>query len=150
MDELTSRPLLRAAYDYWSDRCAGRPMPARRDLDPVDIPRLLPYVILVDVLSEEPLDMRYRLIGTAVRDRIRIDMTRTRLLDVPGQGPGSVVWDTRARCVQTRAPVYDDQTPYVGPSEYVRRVRQGHLPLSEDGRVVNMIMTVVDFEEFRR
>jgi len=29
-------------------------------------------------------------------------------------------------------------------------VRQVPLPLSEDGRVVNMIMTVVDFEEFRR
>ena len=150
MDEVTSRSLLQSAYDYWNQKRGDRPMPARRDLDPVDIPRLLPFIILVDVLSCDPLDLRYRLIGTAVRDRIRIDLTHQRLQDIPGQGAGSVVWETRARCVETCAPVYDEQTPYVGPSEYVRRVRQVHLPLSSDGRKVDMILTVVDFEEFRR
>src|SRR5271163_2944830 len=54
---------LRAAYDYWRRIAAGKAMPCRRDLDPADIPRLLPHVMLVDVLADGRY--RYRLIGTA-------------------------------------------------------------------------------------
>jgi hypothetical protein len=138
---------LRTAYEYWDERRAGRTMPARADVDPSDIPALLPFVILTDVLCQDPLEFRYRLIGTAICDRIKRDYTGWRLMDLPHQRPGSVVWDTRARCVETRAPVFDAALPYVGSHVRVRNVRQLHLPLSADGSNVNIIFTVVEFDE---
>ena len=49
-------------------------MPSRRDLDPCEIPQLLPYLILVDVFSDPP-DFRYRLIGTQIVAQSRRDFT---------------------------------------------------------------------------
>jgi len=56
-------PIVFEALNYWESKLNGRRMPARRDFEPVfEIPHLLPWVILVDVLRE-PLDFRYRVIG---------------------------------------------------------------------------------------
>lgn len=58
-------PLFVELLDYW-DRCRnGRPMPARADINPAEIPALLPYLGLLDVLPTAPR-FRHRLIGTAV------------------------------------------------------------------------------------
>lgn len=139
---------LKASWDYWQSKRAGRSMPARADLDPpLEIPRLLPWIILTDVLLRDPLDFRYRLIGTAIRDRIAGNYTGMRLMELPHQRPGSRIWDTRSECVRTKAPVLDNQLPYVGPSDLVRAVRHLHLPLSDDGRSVTMILTAVEFDE---
>ncbi len=54
--------VLGTLHGYWLSRCQGRPFPPRADIDPVDIPALLEYLMLVDVL-DEPLDFRYRLVG---------------------------------------------------------------------------------------
>ncbi len=55
---------LQDAYTYWRAKAAaaGRDLPGRADIDPTEIPRLLPDVMLVDVLPEGRY--RYRLIGT--------------------------------------------------------------------------------------
>jgi hypothetical protein len=49
-------------HAYWRHKATGRPMPCRADLDPIEIPQLLPHVMLVDVLRSSRY--RYRLIGT--------------------------------------------------------------------------------------
>lgn len=56
-----------ALYDYWVERCAGRPMPRRADIDPVDMPEHLPGLLLIDVegVSARGLGIyRYRVVGT--------------------------------------------------------------------------------------
>jgi hypothetical protein len=45
---------LRVAYAYWEAKRDGRLMPSRSDIDPTDIPKLLPYVTLIEVLSPIP------------------------------------------------------------------------------------------------
>ena len=55
-------PRLREAHDYWRSKVRGRAMPRRADLDPTEIPQLLPDDMLVDVLPQGRY--RYRLIGT--------------------------------------------------------------------------------------
>lgn len=57
---------LRQLYDYWDGRRGDRLMPARADLDPVDIPSLLPNLILVDVERGARVRFRFRLYGTNV------------------------------------------------------------------------------------
>lgn len=58
-------PLLRRLFLYWSGKRAGRDLPSRQDIDPIEIgPEVLPHIMLTDVLDSGRL--RYRLAGTAV------------------------------------------------------------------------------------
>jgi len=53
---------LQGALDYWRRQSDGKAMARRADIDPTDIPKLLPHVMLVEVLPSGRY--RYRLIGT--------------------------------------------------------------------------------------
>jgi|SRR4051794_11536253 hypothetical protein len=138
-------PIVFEALNYWESKLNGRRMPARRDFEPVfEIPHLLPWVILVDVLRE-PLDFRYRVIGTGIAVRAHRDHTGCRFSELSRIGPGSVVWEDRLAVVETRAPKMT--TPvYIGRDKLVRSVSGIHLPVSDDGETVNMIFTFVSYQ----
>ncbi len=140
-------PRLKEAFAYWQSKLAGRSMPARRDIDPVEMPQLLAYLMLIDVLPA-PLDFRYRLIGTEIRAIIARDYTGLRFSQVPGKDRGSVVWSNCEEVVLSKAPL-SRAPPYVGPERDLRRCGNVLLPLSEDGSEVSMILLVVNFERGR-
>ena len=75
---------LRELYDYWSSKCRQSRLPARADLNPADIPRLLPYLYIVDV-ERDPLRFRFRLVGTRVCEWFGHDATGF-LVDDPRHG----------------------------------------------------------------
>jgi hypothetical protein len=54
-------------FAYWASLRRGAALPARRDLQPGAIKRLLPTISLVDV-ARGPLDFRFRLAGTGLYD----------------------------------------------------------------------------------
>jgi hypothetical protein len=60
-------PEHRQLYDYWIAASAGRRMPDRRDINPVHIPRLLPFLSLVEIGGDTGR-YRIRLAGTRLRD----------------------------------------------------------------------------------
>ncbi|UEM06844.1 PAS domain-containing protein (plasmid) [Skermanella rosea] len=136
-------PVISAAFDYWKSKLDGRLMPARRDLNPCQIPSLLPYLILTDVCRDPP-DFRYRLIGTQVVAQACRDYTGMRFSQLDHTGPGSTVWQDRIRVVETRRPVLTTP-PYHGPKAGIAGVSGIHLPLSSDGDTVDMILTAVAF-----
>jgi hypothetical protein len=55
-------------YEYWRRKAAGKAMPSRADLDPLEIPQLLPGVFLVDVVPGPPRRFRFRLVGTRIAE----------------------------------------------------------------------------------
>jgi hypothetical protein len=59
-------PEQRQLYDYWLD-CATGAIPTRADINPSCIPRLLPYITLVDVCNDIGKS-KVRLAGTRIRD----------------------------------------------------------------------------------
>ncbi|SMF45827.1 PAS domain-containing protein [Tistlia consotensis] len=69
-----ANPLLRDLYLYWADKWHGPYMPTRADIDPLDMPALLPMIYLVDV-ERQPLRFRFRLVGTRVVSWFGRDMT---------------------------------------------------------------------------
>jgi hypothetical protein len=143
-DLKTGSPLQQRALAYWESKRRGRAMPSRKDIEPTEIPDLLANVVLVDVLQDPP-DFRYRLIGTAIVERIAFDYTGKKFSELPHQQAGSIVWDTAARLCREKAPSVSE-IPYVGPDRWVRGYRDLYLPLSDDGEHVTMIMGVVEFD----
>jgi hypothetical protein len=134
---------LRDAHAYWDVLRGGRAMPARGDIDPVEMRGFLPFVMLIDVL--DPLDFQYRLIGTEVRNISQRNYTGMRFSALPGKGPESVVWAGCEEVVRSKVP-YSRTPPYVGPEAHLRRCENLLLPLSDDGFNVTTILKVISFE----
>jgi hypothetical protein len=59
-------------YSYWHSKRGTRNMPARSDMNPADIPRLLPYLLIVERAADQ---FRYRLVGSAIVDGLGYDAT---------------------------------------------------------------------------
>src|SRR5271154_6383357 len=76
-------PSLRQLYDYWDEKRAGRAMPSRADLDPIEMRFAIGNVILVDVIEGTPLGFHIRLHGTNLSERVRYDLTGKMLDDLP-------------------------------------------------------------------
>ena len=136
-------PLQREALEYWQGKCAGDALPGRRDLDPTEIPRLLPHILLVDVLAGEPRDFRFRLIGDAVRSRVHQNMTGRRMSEIPHMREGTLRrhYD---EVVATARPLAQ-RVEYVGPDRFVRAATHLLMPLAADGVRVDMVFGVVEF-----
>lgn len=131
--------LLRALYAYWDDRRGGRIMPARSDLDPVDIPDLLRHLILLDV-THDPLRFRVRLYGTEVAELRGRDLTGRYLYEGEPTAIGDQTRPWNVETVETRSPHY-----VTGPFTDISDGRTGTfyrlgLPLSEEGERVDMLM----------
>jgi hypothetical protein len=127
---------------YWASKSVGR-LPARSDIDPVAIPHLLRYLMLVDVLGP-PLDFRYRLLGDEILQRARPGLKGKRYSQIPGKGPGSSVWASASKVVETRLPRYG-RAGYVGPDRFTAAVDDLLMPLSDDGANVSQILIVAVF-----
>jgi hypothetical protein len=83
--------IVRVAVEYWDSKRTGDAPPDRESFDPVEVPRLLPHLMLKEV-RRDPWDFRYRVIGTVVREHSRDDWTGKWMSEVSGQGEGSTVF----------------------------------------------------------
>ena len=146
-DDIRSAYVL-AGHDYWlAKRCLlpdPSMLPGRSAFDPlIERPRLTPHLMLMDV-RRDPLDFRYRLIGTALRRHMAADWTGMWLSQLMFQRPGSVVWDNNCKVLRERCPLLA-RPPYIGPHRDFLFVESIILPLAEDGQEVDMLMFAVDF-----
>ena len=61
-------------YDYWLSKHVGGRPPTRAELDPpLDVPRLIAHILLIDVVDGSRF--RYRLAGSAYWDRYGFELT---------------------------------------------------------------------------
>ncbi len=65
---------LAAFREYWETKCAGREMLRRCDFDPVDVPRHLADLMLIE-LAPDGSDFTYRVVGTRIVETIGHDRT---------------------------------------------------------------------------
>jgi hypothetical protein len=144
MHYATANDVIDQARAYWERVRGTRAMPRRSDLDPVDIPRLLPFVMLVDVLAD-PLDFRFRLIGSAIQAIIARNYVGRRFSELPHMVKGNMIWAEYETVVSRHRPVAAI-LDYVGVDRYVQGVRHCLMPLSKDDRDVNMIFAAVEID----
>jgi len=136
---------LREAHDYWRRKAAGRAMPRRADIDPIEIPQLLPDVMLVDVLPQGRY--RYRLIGTENTQAHGINATGRYLDEVlPGSEYKDHVIALYDECVASRRALYSEclfmSLPQRTPERHTKVL---FMPLAEDGETVNMVFVMQVF-----
>lgn len=136
-------PALQELYAYWESKCAGRTMPSRNDIDPIDIPRLLPNLILFDV---EPgtLRLKARLVGTRVVQMYGRDYTGEYLDEIDFGERSAAILHDYLTCVATRH-VYVSEHSFwtIRGADY--RIERMITPLSDDGETVNLLMAGLDF-----
>ena len=132
-------PEQRQLYDYWLSRSEGSSLPSRADINPAHIPRLLPFISLIDVHDDLPMS-RVRLAGTRLRDVYDREITGLRIDDLD-LGPKRDYWMAAYR--HTAVDGKPTQGIVRGP-----RVNKEHLvqywirlPLAaQDGNGIGMIL----------
>lgn len=131
-----------AAYRYWDGLRGGRFAPSYAEVDPVEVPKLLRYLLVTEV---EPTPAgrryRYRLCGTEVEQHFGITM-RGCYVDTLMQGAyRDYIEGLYHRLVEQRCPVYS-------VSSYDERLLQTKrlmLPLSSDGSQVDKVLAAQVF-----
>jgi len=136
-------PRLRQIHAYWQSRCGDRRMPSRADIDPVDVPALLPFIFLVDVLSD-PRDFRFRLTGTHFRDFSGLELTGLRIGEAFPPEFAAEVHHHWSSCVDRGLPAVGSGRLWLPGRDHVGW--EGViLPLSPDGASANMLLGGVIF-----
>jgi hypothetical protein len=127
--------LLRQVFAYWQEKAAGRgALPARADIDPVDLAAVLPAVSLIEVRRDvmgRPGRLRYRVMG-GFHVEIMGEM-----LDL-GAGEN----DAAAQAIATGRPIHAARTFYPANGT-VLTFGTLMCPLATDGRKVDMLICAV-------
>ena len=135
--------VIKEAEEYWNSIRGARLMPARADIVPEAIVKLLPNVILMDV-SHNPLNFRYRLIGTEIERHSAGNHTGQWITEIPERSPPSKVWDNLEAVIKERRPS-TRSIPYVGRHRDFITTRQITMPLSSNGTDIDMLFLVIDY-----
>lgn len=138
---------LRDFLAYWQSKCRDGQLPLRADIDPIDIPKLLPNVLLIDVIGQPAHDFVYRLLGTTIVDIDGVDFKGSLLSEmVPTAEAFHHIWqhhlDAAAGIVELR---YDTM-------RWVRDNSRGHidylillLPLRRGGNEIQTLFGYIHY-----
>ncbi|MGK2741060.1 PAS domain-containing protein [Tepidicaulis sp. LMO-SS28] len=146
-------PQIALLLDYWEEkRGPARRMPARSDIKPTDIPSLMPYLILFDVLNEGE-DGYIRVFGSELSELIGEDRTGMRLSEIECQRTDQPARNIRSRWLTSfQLSVYEKVPAFMkAPMNNVGRdfmiIHAAGFPLSgdtgEEPKQVLSIMTAL-------
>jgi hypothetical protein len=136
-------PMLTMFYRYWETQCGSRALPRRSDIDPADIPALLPHLQLIDVIADGRF--RFRLVGTAIVTAFGGELTGRYFDEV--MTPARLALAARHYHVvcETKRPVYVRAAYSTSRNGDIVASRV-IAPLSADGVSVNMVMALQTFD----
>lgn len=146
LDELLascSDPVIVQAGRYWKSKRTDGRMPARRDIDPIEIPALLPYFFLIEISNgASGYRYRFRLIGTKIVQWAGRDATG-RFLDELSYGiDANLIAEEYANLIGSKRPRYDERNA-LWPNKDYNYYRRLVMPLSNDGEKIDMMMGVL-------
>jgi hypothetical protein len=139
-------PELIELYDYWVARRGSRPMPARADINPADIPRHLQNLMLVDVLPGEPVRFRYRLIGTRVVAATGEDRTGRLFHEVKFFELYPNMMEQYLQVVREARPFFSLEPFHSDVKDTVYQVERLMLPLGPEGGRPDVLLVYFNFK----
>lgn len=133
-------------HRYWQSKCRAGTLPSRAEIDPIEIPRLLPYLVIAEI-EAAPMRVRYRLVGTRVVEDNGSDFTN-RYLEDCNFAVEALLSECYRRLVETRAPVFAyyewHKTEWGGRRGTVGANETGFFPLSSGGGTVDLAICLAD------
>lgn len=132
----------RAVFTYWDRLRGDRLCPRRAELDPLDIPKHLPGFVMVEVVTTDPLDLRYRLVGTRAVEYRGQDPTGKRVSEAFYGTTLEEALQTYQSVIDSREPLFRDDPMQRDDYKQIREERL-FLPFSEDGETVNLILVFI-------
>lgn len=139
--------LIRETHGYWL-QIHPEPgvLPGRQHFDPLDIPRLLSHIWMVDVEPSDPPQFRYRVVGTAVDRSFGLNLTGKRLDEVmPEFFEKPEIAAPYLAMLENPRPSYRKGTPVFAHNRQFRLLERLLLPLARDGRHVDMMFCITLF-----
>lgn len=137
-------PRLKGIYAYWKGKAGARRMPARKDLDPIEMKEWLGNLMLLEFPTGKFIEFRYRLEGTNIEEFY--DARRT------GRGVETMTAESERKSVLPQwetvfdlgRPAYYESDIWSSEGKLARQIKL-LLPLSDDGEHVNMILGAIYF-----
>lgn len=141
-------PRLQRLAAYWDSRRAGRPMPARADIDPLDMGYILGNLTLVEVQHGGPrLRFRFRLFGVNLVEDMGFDPTGQDLDAYPRREMAEILRLSYTEVVETARPFRRRRHRLVMDSRLFEN-ESLLLPLSDDGQRPDMLLVAVILQEW--
>lgn len=139
-------PVQEDVLKYWLGACPPRrnEIPSRADMKVTDLRSRMASIAIVDI-EQDPVDFRYRLIGTHFREFMFNDYTGKLYSEIRGKGRESEVWKLLEEVRTSGKPIYTE-IPYIGPKSDFMRASNLCLPLADNHHNVDKIMLVADFQ----
>ena len=136
-------PRLRRLAEYLAAQAPPGKLPGRQHLTPEDIPEILPYITLCDVVPQENGGRRYRvrLAGTHVVELLGTDPTGKFIDEVLPPKMCAEIIKRYDEVVRTKQPSYQTGELKNAGREHVRFERAA-FPLARDGENVDMLIFI--------
>lgn len=146
-DQIES-PRIRQLFAYWQSRCRGGGLPRRADIDPADIPQLMPNILIVDI-EYEPFRVRYRLVGTQIVETTGFEFTGRYLDEI-------ILPDDEGPFLESYQLAAEHKTAVLAriswrlDAETTGEYDACFLPLSEDGVTVDKVLAMECYDTLQR
>jgi len=144
MDDI-KHPRLRRLYEYWSAKRGERKMPARADIDPVDMTFIIGNLILVDVRPGPPLGFHIRLHGTNLVDRVGYELTGKMLDELPQTEFRELSRLSFTKVATTGEPLHVQRDRLI--DDRLRRYETLIMPMSGNGEAVDMLLIGLIYDD---
>jgi hypothetical protein len=135
-------PEIRMIVDYWRSIHPEAGLPGRQHFDPVDIPKLLPSIRLIDVVGDPPR-FRIRLMGTRMAASVGDDHTGQWLDETFEDFEQSSAFLGLNAVHHTGKLNWRRGNPKMMHGKEFMTIERVYLPFAKDGKIVDMILTYV-------
>jgi hypothetical protein len=135
-------PDIAALVAYWESIRPESGLPGRQHFDPVDIPRLLPAIRMLDVVGDPPR-FRVRLVGTRIVRALGEDHTNRWLDELYPDFAQSSAYLGLNTVVRTGKLNWRRGNPKFIDGREFMVIERLYLPFARDGRTVDMILSYI-------
>lgn len=127
-------------HDYWMSIKPDGRLPGRQHLCPTDIPRIVSWLFLVNVVRDEmgQMEFIYRLLGTSNVNLVGLDATGKRVHEAFEPAAAEVIVSHYRQTVEAGTPTFWSTDVPTEERRFIRCYR-GLFPLAADGDTVDML-----------
>lgn len=130
--------------EYWERKRGIRLMPSRADIEPSEIKRLLPNLV-ISRIERDPFRVKYTLVGTYIAEIGGLDFTGSYLDEIEFKGEVGTDWPSLyPEFLREKRPIYGF-CKFRTEAGYIREYAAAMFPLSSDGVEVDQCLSIEDW-----